>query len=117
MPEKIRRLKRRLRYLGHCEALVTGVSFLMKRLAIQVSGRVQGVFFRHSARMRAEKLGLAGWIRNEEDGSVAVVAEGEERALEKFIEWCRKGPPLASVENISVIRQDATGEFKKFEIL
>lgn len=89
----------------------------MKRLAIQVSGRVQGVFFRHSARMRAEELDLAGWVKNEEDGSVAIVAEGEEAALEKLVEWCRKGPPLALVENMSAIWRDATGEFKKFEIL
>lgn len=75
------------------------------------------MFFRHSARMRAEELGLAGWAKNEEDGSVAIVAEGKEAALEKLVEWCRKGPPLALVENMSAIWQDATGEFKKFEIL
>lgn len=88
-----------------------------QRLTVKIRGRVQGVFFRHSARIRAQKLGLCGWARNEEDGSVTVVAEGDSDGLKKFLEWCRGGPPLAAVEDVKTEWQEATGEFKGFEIL
>lgn len=90
---------------------------MTKRLVIRMFGRVQGVFFRHTARLHAEKLGLVGFARNEADGSVAAVAEGEEKSLEEFLAWCRKGPPLANVENVNVEWRESTGEFKRFEIL
>lgn len=89
----------------------------MKRLTANVHGRVQGVFFRHSARIRAAELSITGWIRNEENGSVALAAEGPEEALEKFLAWCREGPPLARVDSVKVAWQDATGEFKSFDTL
>jgi acylphosphatase len=89
----------------------------MKRATIRVFGRVQGVFFRHTARTHAERLELGGWVRNEADGSVTAVVEGNETALSQFIEWCRKGPPLAGVEKTEVEWKEATGEFKRFEIL
>ena len=89
----------------------------MKRAIIRIGGRVQGVFFRHSARIRAEKLGLAGWARNEEDGSVTITVEGEEAAVAELMKWCKKGPPLAGVEKVGVEWREATGEFKRFEML
>lgn len=88
----------------------------MKRIIITVYGRVQGVFFRHTALIRAEELGLTGWTRNEADGSVSILAEGEEEALKTFLEWCRKGPPLAIVDNADAKWQEATGQFRGFEI-
>lgn len=89
----------------------------MKRVLIKVYGGVQGVFFRHTARMRAEKLGLTGWTRNEGNGSVAMTVEGGEAALNEFLAWCRQGPPLARIEGVKAEWQEATGEFKRFEIL
>lgn len=89
----------------------------MKRAVIKIYGRVQGVFFRHTARIRAAELGLTGWARNEADGSVTAVAEGGEAALNQFLEWCRKGPLLARVEKTEVEWKEATGEFRRFEIL
>ena len=89
----------------------------MERLVIRVYGQVQGVFYRHTARSHAEKLRLTGWVQNETDGSVTIAAEGEATALEKFLEWCRKGPPLANIEKVDVEWQEATGEFKRFDIL
>lgn len=89
----------------------------MNRATIKVYGRVQGVFFRHTARLHAEKLGLVGFARNEADGSVTTVAEGEEKSLEEFLAWCQKGPPLASVKNVNVEWRESTGAFKRFEIL
>lgn len=89
----------------------------MKRATIRITGRVQGVFFRHSARLRAEKLGLTGLARNDPDGSVVAVVEGPKLAIEEFLAWCRKGPPLADIQDVTVEWQEATGEFRKFEII
>ena len=72
----------------------------MKRLIIKVSGKVQGVFFRASARDVAGKLGLAGIVRNEPDGSVYLEVEGEEKDVDAFMEWCRKGPARAQVQTL-----------------
>ena len=68
---------------------------------IRVTGRVQGVFYRASARAEAERLGLQGFVRNETDGSVYDEAEGEAQELEAFLEWCRQGPPHAWVESVA----------------
>ena len=89
----------------------------MKQAVITIRGRVQGVFYRHSARIEAERCGISGWARNEPDGSVTILAEGEEAALKKFIAWCRTGPSLARVNDVQVTWGEATGEFKRFEIL
>jgi acylphosphatase len=72
------------------------------RVRIVVQGKVQGVFFRASTRARARSLGLRGWVRNRRDGSVEAVAEGPEKALELWIEFCRRGPPDARVEAMEV---------------
>ncbi len=89
----------------------------MKRLVAKVHGRVQRVFFRRSAQFHALLLGLTGLARNEEDGSVTIIAEGEEEKLERLLEWCKNGPPFADVTGIEAAWQDATGEFKRFEVL
>ncbi len=65
---------------------------MRKRLTIRVFGRVQGVFFRASARDESRRLGVAGFARNEPDGSVSLEAEGEESAVERFVIWCHEGP-------------------------
>lgn len=67
-----------------------------------VIGRVQGVFFRQSAKNRAEELGLHGWVRNRADGAVEGVIGGEDTAaLSAFREWLQRGPPGASVESVN----------------
>lgn len=86
------------------------------RVHLIVHGSVQGVFYRASAQKEAEKLGLAGWARNNSSGSVEIVAEGLRTDLEKFVVWCRQGPSGADVENVDVEWEEATGEFKRFEI-
>ena len=68
--------------------------------SIRVTGKVQGVFYRASARAEAERLGLKGFVRNESDGSVYAEAEGEAEALELFLAWCRRGPPHARVDAV-----------------
>jgi acylphosphatase len=67
------------------------------RVHLYISGRVQGVFYRRNAMQEAKRLGLTGWVRNLPDRRVEAVAEGDEKLVEEFISWCRKGPPLAIV--------------------
>lgn len=74
----------------------------MKRVHVQIRGRVQGVFFRAEACSRAESLGLAGWVRNASDGSVEALFEGEPGRVDSMVDWCRRGPSGASVDEVEV---------------
>ena len=74
----------------------------MAKIKLQVFGKVQGVFFRHSARQQAKLLNLVGWIKNLSDGSVLCEADGEKILLLEFIEWCKRGPEKAEVKNVTV---------------
>jgi acylphosphatase len=67
------------------------------RVIARVSGDVQGVSYRASARREARRLGLSGWARNEPDGSVLIDVEGDPAAIEVFLAWCAAGPPAARV--------------------
>jgi len=87
------------------------------RIHLIAEGRVQGVFYRASARSEALSLGLTGWVRNLENGNVEIVAEGAAEKLEALAAWCRKGPPGALVTDLSVKRLPATGEFTSFDVL
>jgi acylphosphatase len=75
---------------------------MKQHLDIMIFGRVQGVSFRWSAKEKADCLGVCGYAENRSDGSVHLEAEGEEQTLAAFTEWCRHGPPLASVERVEV---------------
>lgn len=88
----------------------------MKRLEASVYGRVQGVFFRDTARREAQRRRLTGWVRNELDGSVRVVAEGEEEALQSFEQFLHEGSPSARVSRVDSSWQEATGEFRGFRV-
>ena len=74
----------------------------MLAFSIKIHGLVQGVFFRKSTHQKAIELRISGYVRNCEDGSVEVFAEGDEETLKQFIEWCRKGPRGANVERIDI---------------
>ena len=74
-----------------------------------VSGRVQGVFFRDSVRRRAEAAGVAGWVRNTEDGAVEAVFEGDPQAVDELVEFCRRGPSRAEVAAVEVLEEDPEG--------
>mgnify|MGYP001619517122 CR=1 FL=1 len=84
---------------------------------ILVSGIVQGVFYRNHANQKARKLGITGFVKNEPDGRVLVVAEGKEEKLKELIEWTKRGPLLAKIEKIEVEWDKAKGEFIDFKIL
>lgn len=86
------------------------------RAHIFVSGRVQGVLFRESARRKAKSLNLTGWVRNLQDGRVEAIFEGEKDNVEKMIDWAKEGPILARVENLELEWQEYKGEFNDFKI-
>ena len=88
----------------------------MKRLTAKIQGRVQGVSFRYYTQRTAQNLGLRGWVRNEPDGGVAVVAEGAETELKKLLEFLKQGSPTARVRTVKFDWQVATDEFDRFEI-
>lgn len=86
------------------------------RVRVRVYGIVQGVFFRANTKRVADSLGLSGYVRNMPDGSVEAVFEGDRDNVEKAIEWCKRGPPLAVVEKVEVEWEPYRGEFKGFYI-
>lgn len=67
---------------------------------LRIHGRVQGVWFRESARRQAESLDLRGRVRNDPDGTVTITAEGPQDKIDALVEWCHEGPPLAKVERV-----------------
>jgi acylphosphatase len=81
---------------------------VIRRRAI-VHGRVQGVFFRDTARRMAQSRGVAGWIRNREDGAVEAAFEGPPEAVESMIDFCREGPRGAAVERVEVFEEPTEG--------
>jgi acylphosphatase len=85
----------------------------VKTQRLQIEGRVQGVWFRESMCREAERLGVAGWVRNRPDGSVEAVIQGSAEAVDTLIEWARTGPPLARVDRIELGETD--GRFSGFE--
>jgi acylphosphatase len=82
----------------------------LTRARVRVRGHVQGVFFRAEARTRAESLGVSGWIRNADDGSVEAVFEGDDEQVESLLEWCRRGPAGARVDEVETVREAPAGE-------
>ena len=77
---------------------------------------MQGVFFRDSSRIEARKLNLYGWVKNTTDGTVEILAEGEDKDLKKFVEWCKYGPDHAEVEKVDVKWLDSANQFTDFLI-
>lgn len=90
---------------------------MKKRIIVLVSGLVQGVFYRANVLEKAKELHLTGWVKNEADNKLRIVAEGSEDSLEKLIEWTKKGPTLARVDKIEVKWERKREEFEDFEIV
>ena len=86
------------------------------RAHVIISGKVQGVCYRMETQHAAEQAGVSGWVKNRFDGTVEAVFEGEKEQVDQIIEWCRKGPPLSSVSNVSIRWESFTDEFPGFEI-
>ena len=88
---------------------------MSRAVDVTVTGMVQGVFFRAEAQQEAYRLGVAGWVRNEPDGTVAAHLEGAPGAVEAMVAWCREGPRRARVERVDVRDAEATGA-KGFDV-
>lgn len=88
----------------------------MRRVHAFVSGHVQGVYFRESTADQARLLDVRGWVRNLDDGRVEAVFEGEEKALDEMLAWCRRGPPAARVEAVVHHEEVVQGE-RGFEVV
>ncbi len=86
------------------------------RAHIIIYGMVQGVGFRFETIMQARSLGVNGWVMNTSNGDVEAVFEGDKNDVESIIEWCKKGPIGAIVNNVDVELQKYKGEFKDFDI-
>ena len=74
-----------------------------------VHGFVQGVFFRDTVRRAAVAAGVAGWVRNNRDGTVEAALEGDPVAVERMVEVCRRGPPGARVDRVDVHDEEPEG--------
>ncbi len=88
----------------------------MKAFHAVVKGEVQGVGFRMSAVIRAERLGLTGWVRNTPEGDLEVWAEGDVLALEQFYDWLKIGPSAARVDEVLKTEEEPRGLYKRFSV-
>lgn len=87
-----------------------------RRVRVTVSGRVQGVYFRAATREVATDLGLSGWVRNLPEGRVEAVLQGPAAAVDKAVEFCRSGPPTASVEDLELTELEPVDHERGFDV-
>jgi acylphosphatase len=90
---------------------------MMRKVKILVSGRVQGVYFRLFTQNKAKHFAVNGSVRNLPDGRVEIIAEAENIVIEKFIQWCRKGPVTARVDRIDIVELESEDALTSFDIL
>jgi acylphosphatase len=89
----------------------------IKCVQISIRGRVTGVYFRASAQREAKRLGITGWVRNRNDASIEILAEGEEDAIKELVSWAHHGPSAARVENVDVRYRSYSGDYSDFLII
>ena len=89
---------------------------MKKHFDITIFGLVQGISFRDEAKELANKLGVFGFIRNKNDGSVYAEVEGDDMDVREFIKWCHTGPRIAKVERVVVVEKESISDWKTFEI-
>lgn len=83
---------------------------------IFISGRVQGVGFRHFTRKNAEALGVKGWVKNLSDGRVEAIFQGSEEQIQKLIQRCKKGPVASYVQDIEMEKDSGDEDFEDFTV-
>ena len=88
----------------------------VKRVRVRIRGRVQGVNFRYASADVARRHGVTGRVWNTEDGDVEAIAEGDDRAVERFVDWCRRGPPSARVEDLDLRALDGDRRYRDFQV-
>ena len=81
----------------------------MQRRRVIVHGLVQGVYFRDTTQRLARQAGVAGWVRNRADGAVEAVFEGPDEAVERLVDFCRRGPRGARVDRTEVLDEEPDG--------
>ena len=89
---------------------------MKKRIKLKIYGLVQGVGYRYMSQKTAKIFGFTGYVRNLEDGTIEILAEGEEKKLKEFIDWCYNGVGPAQVQKIEKSWSEATSEFSDFLI-
>jgi len=103
----------------------SGLSFLRRKRGgpltigaqrLVIRGRVQGVGYRDAAVQAAFECGVQGWVRNRRDGTVEALAQGAPDAVERFVVWCRRGPPLARVAEVTAVDAEVDAELSAFEM-
>lgn len=87
----------------------------IETLRVRVTGKVQGVGFRMAAVRQAHSLGVAGWVRNLEDGSVEALLQGEHDRIDQMLSWMRMGPPSAQVTDIASDDVQEDRHYDRFE--
>ncbi|MEM7008710.1 MAG: acylphosphatase [Thermodesulfobacteriota bacterium] len=87
-----------------------------QRVHIKIHGKVQGVFFRASTKDKARELNIYGFVKNNSDGTVEVIAEGDTENLQKLLAWCHVGPDRSRVDHVNTDWQPYLSEFKEFSI-
>lgn len=92
---------------------VTGVPGVVARRLV-IHGRVQGVGYRDATVQAAFTLRVAGWVRNRGDGTVEAHVQAEAHVVERFVEWCRRGPPLARVSRVEAVDATVDGDLRDF---
>tara|TARA_B110000444_G_scaffold43713_1_gene39692 strand:- start:190 stop:465 length:276 start_codon:yes stop_codon:yes gene_type:complete len=89
---------------------------VQKRISLLITGKVQGVGYRYSVKLKAESMAIRGYVRNQLDGSVFVTVQGENTAVENFVKWCYEGPSAALVRGVEKI-PGTIEDFSEFKIL
>ena len=86
-----------------------------KTLRLIIQGHVQGVCFRDAMRREAQRLGIAGWVRNRGDGAVEAAVQGDPADVDAIVHWAHRGPQLAQVERVEIELDD--GSYTGFEVI
>jgi acylphosphatase len=87
-----------------------------KTLHAIIEGRVQGVYFRDSTRQEAQRLGLYGWVRNLQDGSVEILISGESTRVDQMVAWLHRGSPMSLVNKVKTTERTENEVFSEFVI-
>jgi acylphosphatase len=88
----------------------------MLRVHLHIKGKVQGVMFCQSVKSKAQELGINGWVKNNADGTVETLFEGNLEKMERLIKFCKKGPKGAKVEMVKIVKEKYLGELIGFDI-
>ena len=88
----------------------------MPTVHLTIKGKVQGVFYRATAKETADKLGLVGWVKNTKEGNVEGLVSGSPEQVQSFIDWCKKGPARAEVSDV-IVTEVEEQVFKGFKVI